>query len=87
MPTAGGLPKRGEVWELRLPKISHADVAPVPVRFVVMERSRGDYWSLHVWSRYLGGRKLLAGPAYWFRKGWLQYVGPAGPTTRKMAGI
>lgn len=85
MPTAiGGLPRRGEVWErrFRFPPGWELNV----VRFVVLERSGGDYWSLRVFVPGKG-RQLLVDPAYWLSRGELSYVGPAGPQTRKKLGL
>jgi hypothetical protein len=84
MPTPGGLPKTGEVWQRtwRLPP----DWKPNIRRFVVIERSRGDYWSMTVWTPD-AGRQLLVDPAYWMSRGELRYIDKAGPVTRKKAGL
>jgi hypothetical protein len=86
MPTPTGLPKVGEVWErtIKLPP----DWVPVVTRFVVLERTGGDYWALRVWlparGRRPGRRELWVDPAYSLQRGELAYVGPAGPKTRAM---
>jgi hypothetical protein len=84
MPTATGLPQVGEVWErtIKLPP----DWTPHVTRCVVLERGRGDYWSLRV---YVPGQGTLlwVDPAYWLAHGDLAYVGPAGPETKKRLGL
>jgi hypothetical protein len=42
MPTPTGLPKVGEVWERTF---SQPPAEPVVTRFVVLERTAGDYWA------------------------------------------
>jgi hypothetical protein len=87
MPTPGGLPKRGEVWESTrtLPgQETHT------TRFVVLERGRGDYWSMRVFIPGKGpgkGKQLWVDPAYQMKMGELKYIGPAGPETRKKLGL
>lgn len=83
MPTPTGLPRTGEVWELAI-KIPGQQ--PAPQRVVVIERTRGDYWALRVFS-HSKGRRLWVDPAYWLQQGWLTYVGPAGPKTKKELGL
>ena len=84
MPTRiGGLPQRGEVW---VRTFGYPYKNQEPIAFVVIERSRGDHWSLRVWIKGKG-RVLWVDPAYWFSQGELQYAGEAGPKTRKKAGI
>lgn len=91
MPTPTGLPKVGEIWEhtRSLPP----DWKPQTVRFVVLARGRGDYWSL---KRAIlveeNGRKffklhLWVDPANAFRLDELKYIGPAGPKTKKALGL
>jgi len=84
MPTPTGLPKVGEVWErtLKLPP----DWNPQNVRFVVLERGRGDYWPLRV---YIPGKgpQLWVDAAYYLAHGELKYIGPAGPNTRENLGL
>lgn len=84
MPTPGGLPKVGEVWE-RQP----FDTRKKPQRFVVLARGRGDYWSLRVAYQKDGQyvRDLWVDPAYAFSRGMLKYIGPAGPETKKALGL
>jgi hypothetical protein len=83
MPTPGGLPKTGEVWEraIQLPGRETARA-----RVVVLERTRGDYWGLRVYVPG-EGRKLWVDPAYWLSQGWLTYIGPAGPETKRKLGL
>jgi hypothetical protein len=84
MPTPGGLPKAGEVWERTF---SQPPAEPVVTRFVVLDRTGGDYWALRVWVPGKGpgtGRQLWVDPAYWLQRGELAYIGPAGPKTRAM---
>jgi len=75
MPTPGGLPKRGEVWE----RTARAPGQPTTVtRFVVLARGGGAYWSLTV--RVPGrGRQLWVDASAWFAWGELAYIGPAPP--------
>jgi|HubBroStandDraft_3_1064219.scaffolds.fasta_scaffold42665_3 hypothetical protein len=85
MPTPGGLPKAGEVWErtIKLPP----DWTPSVLRFVVLERTGGEYWALRVWVPGKGpgtGRQLWVDPAYWHQRGELAFIGPAGPKTKAM---
>jgi hypothetical protein len=84
MPTPTGLPKVGEVWEStrKLPP----DWTPHVTRFVVLERGRGDYWSMRVYIPGQG-KKLWLDPAYQMMMGGLKYIGPAGPETRKRLGL
>lgn len=84
MPTATGLPKVGEVWE-RTTKLP-PDWKPQTLRFVVLQRGRGDYWSLRVYVPRVG-EQLWVDPAYWFKLGELKYIGSAGPETRKKLGL
>jgi len=83
MPTPTGLPKVGEVWELDIHIPGRENE---PQRVVVLERRRGDYWALRVVNAK-GKRALWVDPAYWLQQGWLKYVGPAGPMTRKKLGL
>lgn len=83
MPTPTGRPKVGEVWELNIPI---PDMETVPQRVVVLERSGGDYWSLRVY-RTDGTRDLWVDCAYWVQMGWLKYIGPAGPKTKRKLGL
>jgi hypothetical protein len=83
MPTPRGLPKAGEVWE-RTIRTPHTE--PATVRAVVLERSRGDYWSLRVYIPGAGPR-LWVDPAYWLSRGLLRYIGPAGPQTRRKLNL
>lgn len=84
MPTPTGLPRVGEIWDL---EIIIPDRPRKAQRVVVMERGRGDYWSLRVWDPAKNERLLWVAPAYWLRVGWLKYVGQAGPKTRKRLGL
>lgn len=86
MPTATGLPKVGEVWELHIVVLGK----PEPKRqFVVLERGRGDYWSMKVAIPVESGwaRTFWVDCAHWMKQGWLRYVGPAGPKTRREVGL
>lgn len=83
MPTPTGLPKAGEIWKLAI----HVPGQPIVPQFVVViERGRGDYWSLRVGSRK-GERSLWVDASYYLRQGWLTYVRDAGPQTRQRFGI
>jgi len=81
MPTPTGLPKPGEVWKRtsRLPP----DWTPHVTVFRVIERGRGDYWSMRVRvieidgeppSAYHDRPKLWVDCAYWMRCGELELV-------------
>jgi hypothetical protein len=86
MPTPTGLPKVGEVWErtFKLPP----DWKPNVIRFVVLERGRGEYWSLRVYvPKARNVIQSWVDPAYWFQRGELKYIGPAGPDTRRKLGL
>jgi len=87
MPTPTGLPKAGEVWEktVKLPP----DWQPHTTRFVVIQRGRGDYWSLRVAVRNGDHYKmdLWVDAAYAMQQGQLRYIGPAGPITRKTLNL
>lgn len=74
MPTPGGLPKKGEVWERRYRYPGQAQ--PTTVRFTVLARGGGDYWSLRV---RIQGRppQLWVDAAAWHSWGELHYIGPA----------
>lgn len=82
MPTATGLPKAGEVWELTT---NVQGKKGKPFQAVVLRRGLGEYWSLNVAVVEDGKyhQRLWVDPAYWLRVGWLKYVGPAGPDTAK----
>jgi hypothetical protein len=84
MPTPTGLPKVGEVWEqtVSLPP----DWNPHITRFVVLERGRGDYWSLRVFIPGKG-RQLWVDATYHFKNGGLKYIGPAGAETKRKLGL
>jgi hypothetical protein len=85
MPTQTGLPRKGEIWERNI-KWPGAAKNPEPLQVVILERTRGDYWSLRV--HIPGeGEKLWVDPAYWFAKGEFTYIGPAGPETLKKLGL
>jgi len=83
VPTATGLPKVGEVWELDIPLPNKPSE---PIRVVILERGRGGYFSLRVASAD-GQRHYWVDPSYWMKKGWLRYIGPAGPKTRAKLGL
>jgi hypothetical protein len=80
MPTPGGKPKVGEIWEHRssLPP----DWKVVKHQVIVLEVNRGSYWSMRV-ANSKGERALWVDAAYWFSQGDLVYIGEAGPKTRK----
>jgi hypothetical protein len=86
MPTPTGLPRVGEVWERNVVLPGQPQI---PVQAVVLERSQGDYWGLKVAIPSKGGwiRTNWVDPAYWLGQGWLRYIGPAGPATRKEVGL
>lgn len=88
MPTPTGLPKVGEVWDR---KFGYPNQEEAPLRFVVLERSRGDYWALRVYIQNPGHnrphRVLWVDAAYWMSQGEFEYVGPAGPKTKKRLGL
>ena len=71
MPTPSGLPKVGEVWELRyrLPPDWNDNVN----RVTVLERGRGDYWSLRVRDSE-GKVHLWVDAAYHFSQGHLRHI-------------
>lgn len=83
MPTPAGLPKVGEVWErtVSLPP----DWLPYRTRFAVIERGRGDRWSLLVYVPGEGRRWVNA--AAWLARGQLRHIGPAGQKTRRALGL
>jgi hypothetical protein len=83
MPTPSGLPKVGEVWQLAI-RVPGQPVSPQ--RVVILERTRGDYFALRVYTSD-GRRVLWVDSAYHLQQGWLTYVGPAGPQTRKKLGL
>lgn len=81
MPTPTGLPKVGEIWKrtVRLPP----DWKPHVTVFKVLERGRGDYWSMRVIMLSIDGElppEFHRGPqlwvdcAYWMSKGELEFV-------------
>jgi hypothetical protein len=84
MPTPGGLPRAGEVWEAtrKLPP----DYKPNVTRFVVISRGTGSYWSMRVYTS-TGVRRLMLDGAWMLKRGELKFVGPAGPKTRKKLGL
>lgn len=78
MPTPTGLPKVGEIWErtYRLPP----DWEPNTVRFEVLSRSGGEYWSMRVRvlspvAEFQNPVQLWVDPAYWFSQGELKFTG------------
>lgn len=90
MPTPTGLPKVGEVWEKQVNVLG--EVGP-KIRFVVTERSRGDYWAMRVAyivtrdGRNYWERELWVDCAYGLQQGWYKYIGPSGPKTKKQLGL
>ena len=84
MPTPSGLPKTGEVWELQIPPPpgSKGSIAQA-VRFVVLSRTRDDYWAMQTASRSQGRwrQQLRVDCAYHLSKRWLRYVGPVGESS------
>ena len=80
MPTPGGLPKPGEVWK-RTSKLP-PDWKPHVTVFKVLERGRGDYWSMRVNVLSINGatpvynkdRQLWVDCAYWVSKGELEFL-------------
>jgi hypothetical protein len=84
VPTPTGLPKVGEIWErrFRLPPDWEEEV----IRFVVLERSAGDYWSLRVYAQGQG-RRFWVDPAYWHSRGELRYIKDAPPELRRAVGL
>lgn len=91
MPTPTGLPKVGEVWErtTRIYSSKPTRTRIQKIRFVVMERGRGDYWSMRVAIRKGDHYKisLWVDPAYAMQQRQLTYIGPAGPKTKKALGL
>lgn len=91
MPTPTGLPKPGEIWErtIRLPITGKPGKWDTTVtRFVVLERTAGQNWSLRVHAR--GDRqpkRWWTDVSYGFSKGEFRYIGQAGPETRKRLGL
>jgi hypothetical protein len=85
MPTPTGLPKVGEVWELRekLPPTWEE----TRLRVVVLSRGSGSYWSLRVSDGSPDNRRLWVDASYYFNRGMLVYIGDAGPNTRKKLGL
>ena len=83
MPTSTGLPRVGEVWE-RTYRAAFGETHSF--RFVVLERGRGDYWSLRGFIPGQG-KSLWVDASYWLKQGELRYIGPAGPKTRKALGL
>lgn len=88
MPTPTGLPRVGEVWErtFRLPPEPGHKVQIQKIRFVVLERGTGSYWSLRVHTAN-GDDQLWTDASYWQRNGQLRYIGLAGPETKKKLGL
>lgn len=83
MPTPTGLPKVGEVWER---KAWYPGDGWVTTRFVVLQRGRGDYWSMRVYVPGRG-RQFWVDPAAWFAKGELKFIDVAGPKTKRKVGL
>jgi hypothetical protein len=52
----------------------------------VLERGRGDYWSLRV-GRPGEKPKLWVDASYFLKTGHLKYIGPAGKETKKKLGL
>jgi len=90
MPTPTGLPKVGEVWEKtsKLPKPGGRGWDVTVTRFVVLERTSGDSWSMRV---HVSGDRVKqrwwSDVAYWFSTGCYKYIGQAGPETKKRLGL
>lgn len=84
MPTPGGLPKAGEIWErtFKLPPKWELTT----FSFIVIERGRGEYWSLRVFMQGYG-KMLWVDASAWFKQGQLKYIGQAGPKTRERLGL
>lgn len=88
MPTPAGLPRANEIWERRFQAHGAArDPRREVIRFRVVERGRGDYWSLRVdlILHTLGGeavpieqhvqrRQLWVDASHWFALGELRYI-------------
>jgi len=90
MPTPTGLPKPGEIWKrtFRLPGYGgDKNWYTHEIKFKVLERGRGDYWSLRVEILEVKSgdpgddpgmprdrRQLWVDPANWFRLGQLTFV-------------
>jgi hypothetical protein len=87
MPTPTGLPKSGEVWELQIPLPPGSKDRPTTqaVRFVVLSRTRDDYWAMQTASRRRGQwrQQLRVDCAYHLSKRWLRYVGPVGESSMR----
>lgn len=86
MPTPAGLPKVGEVWELRK-RIPGKPV--VPHRVVIIERSAGSYWSVRVGWKEQGKwqRRLWVDASYHFQQQEFKYVAPAGDNVLRELGL
>jgi hypothetical protein len=93
MPTPGGLPKAGEIWERtqRLPTDpqSHTTV------FRVIERKPGSYWAIRVQVITIDGKpprppndqpRLWVDASYWWSKGELRYLGTKEEYARRLQG-
>jgi hypothetical protein len=95
MPTPSGLPKVGEVWERHFRLPARNPDAKVRweehrIRFVVLERGTGTYWSLRVYIPTAPEHhqtQLWVDASYWKQQGQLHYIGPAGPETRKKLSL
>ncbi len=88
MPTPTGLPKVGEVWELtsKLPP----DLKPETVRFVVLARGRGEYWSMRVYVPTNAPdrqKQLWVDAAYMWSTQEPKYIDVAGPKTKKKLNL
>lgn len=84
MPTPTGLPKVGEIWE-RTTKLP-PDWRPQTIRFLVLERGRGELWSMKV---YIPKRGTMLWPeaSYFMHVQELSYIGDANPQVRKHFNI
>jgi hypothetical protein len=90
MPTPGGLPKVGEIWEKRVRRMAGSGD---PVRFVVLERTSGSEWGMRVAyiverdGRKLWERTLWVDCSYGLQQGWYKYIGPASAEVKFELGL
>lgn len=81
MPTASGLPRKGDRVSLGIP-MPENNWKPERNYGTVVERGRGDYWALYVrWDEQRQGQRgstrgrdveLLVDATYFFSQGWLR---------------
>lgn len=90
MPTSTGLPKVGEVWEKQ---VSLRSGSGEPIRFVVIQRSRGDEWSMRVAyivkrnGRKFWERRMWTDCAYGLQQGWYKFIHDASDEVKFHLGL